>query len=30
MNPVLIMQEHPTLKDTAYGVLNDLLTIATQ
>lgn len=28
MNPILIMQDHPTLKDTAYGVLNDLLTIA--
>ena len=28
MNPILIMQEHPTLIDTAYGVINDLLTIS--
>ena len=28
MTPILIMQEGPTIKDTAYGLLNDLLTIA--
>lgn len=27
MNPIFIMQDSPTLKDTAYGVLNDLLSI---
>jgi len=27
MNPILIMQDSPTVKDTAYGVLNDILTI---
>lgn len=28
MSPIVITQMSPTLKDTAYGVLNDLLTIA--
>jgi homoserine dehydrogenase len=28
MTPILVMQENPTVRDTAYGVLNDLLTIA--
>ena len=28
MGPILVAQEEPTLYDTAYGVLNDLLTIA--
>ena len=28
MGPITIMQENPTVTDTAYGVLNDLLTIA--
>jgi len=28
MGPIFIRQENPTLNDTAYGVLNDLLTIA--
>ena len=28
MGPLLITQEAPTLSDTAYGVLNDLMTIA--
>jgi homoserine dehydrogenase len=28
MGPILLAQEEPTLSDTAYGVLNDLLTIA--
>lgn len=28
MNPILIMQEHPGVIDTAYGVLNDLLTLS--
>lgn len=27
MSPILIMQDSPTVKDTAYGVLNDILTI---
>jgi homoserine dehydrogenase len=30
MNPIIIMQEHPSVLDTAYGVLNDLLTISGQ
>ena len=30
MNPILIMQEHPSVLDTAYGVLNDLLTVSGQ
>ena len=28
MGPILVAQEEPTLSDTAYGVLNDLLTLA--
>lgn len=28
MGPILLAQQDPTLSDTAYGVLNDLLTIA--
>jgi hypothetical protein len=28
MGPLLITQEKPTLYDTAYGVLNDLLSLA--
>jgi homoserine dehydrogenase len=28
MGPILLAQEDPTLSDTAYGVVNDLLTIA--
>jgi homoserine dehydrogenase len=28
MNPILIMQESPSILDTAYGVLNDCLTIS--
>ena len=28
MGPIVVAQEEPTLSDTAYGVLNDLLTIA--
>jgi len=27
MSPILVMQDSPTVKDTAYGVLNDILTI---
>jgi homoserine dehydrogenase len=27
MSPILILQDSPTVKDTAYGVLNDILTI---
>jgi len=27
MNPILILQDSPTVKDTAYGVLNDILSI---
>lgn len=29
MGPIVVAQEEPTLYDTAYGVLNDLLTVAT-
>jgi len=28
MNPILVMQEHPSVLDTAYGVLNDLLLVS--
>jgi len=28
MGPIVVAQEEPTLSDTAYGVLNDLLTLA--
>jgi homoserine dehydrogenase len=27
MGPIVVAQEEPTLSDTAYGVLNDLLTL---
>ncbi len=30
MGPIVVAQEEPTLCDTAYGVLNDLLTIAAE
>lgn len=28
MNPIIIFQEHPNVLDTAYGVLNDLVTVS--